>query len=129
MTLASACGTAEAEPVPHVKLGMAPRDVRDRFQPGVPGAWHTAVGIGEDTALEWKANAPPPSGFVDARFEFHLGMLVAIRAHAAGPSREGVSSTAKTVTARAADGSVTVLSRDCPTHKEEAERLASRAPR
>ena len=54
-----------------------------------------------------------------------------VRAHlresAAG---ERVDLTPKTVTVRAPQGSgsdVTILARDCPTHHEEAESLASRA--
>jgi hypothetical protein len=62
-------------------------------------------------------------------------MLVAIRAHlsAAPADPEQVAATAKTVTLRSrspgpeSGTDVTVLSRDCPTHHDEAESLAARA--
>ena len=123
------------EAVPGVRLGMAPRDVRDRFEGAADGGWLTSVGTGtgarDDTVLEWRATGEK-SRATQARFEFHLGMLVAIRAHL----RESIASqridlTAKTVTVRtpAAGGTdVTILARDCPTHHAEAESLAAKAP-
>lgn len=126
------CTRIETDALPNVRLGMAPRDVRDRFEPGGEGAWQTSLGAAaDDTALEWKAKGP--SKVKDARFEFHLGMLVAIRATTTDPApdAEKVSSTPKTVTVRrAAPGGgteIAVLARDCPTHKDEAERLATKA--
>lgn len=125
------CARDEKEAVPNVRLGMAPRDVRERFQPGGEGSWQTALGSGDDTVLEWTAR-DAASPVAQARFEFHLGMLVAIRARLNQTvSREDVSATPKTVTlkapAREGGMSVTVLARDCPTHKDEAESLASKA--
>jgi hypothetical protein len=117
--------------LPNVRLGMAPRDVRDRFQPGGEGSWQTALGAGDDTVLEWTSK-DPKSSVASARFEFHLAMLVAIRARTKGeaPRDELVSLTPRTVTVRskANDGgtSITVLARDCPTHKDEAEAFALR---
>jgi hypothetical protein len=131
---AVACNQEAAnEAVPGVRLGMAPRDVRDRFQGGAEGTWQTKVGGGagasDDTVLEWNA-AGETSRATHARFEFHLGMLVAVRAHLRDPVREPrVDVTAKTVTLRApgAGGTdVTILARDCPTHHEEAEALAAK---
>lgn len=128
------------ESVPGVRLGMTPRDVRDRFEPGGEGSWQTRVGGGagatDDTTLEWSATSE--AGRVGhARFEFHLGMLVAVRAHLRGATGPGgsadVSATPKTVTARVAGGApkggtdVTILARDCPTHHDEAELLAAKA--
>jgi hypothetical protein len=133
VALVTACGSGDAEGVPHVRLGMAPRDVRERFAPGGEGTWQTALGAGDDTAIEWTARDVSSSISISrARFEFHLGMLVAIRAHSAEKSsREKVSTTRKTVTLRApapeGGTSVTVLARDCPTHRDEAERYAARA--
>ena len=130
-----ACGKAEPEGVPNVKLGMAPRDVRDRFAAGDQGTWQTSLPdrASDDTFLDWSSPSPT-SRFDHARFEFHLGMLVAIRAHARDASSgERIDATAKTVTLRrpAAEGGtdVTVLARDCPTHKGEADALAHRAGR
>ena len=131
---------AAGDAVSNVRLGMAPRDVRDRFQPGTEGSWQTALGAGDDTVLEWTAGGRSPEGaskptMLTARFEFHLAMLVAIRARTSDPAppRDEISSTPKTVSlrARAPEGgtSITVLARDCPTHKDEAERLAAKAPR
>jgi hypothetical protein len=111
---------------------MAPRDVRDRFQPGGEGTWQTALGSGDDTVLEWTSK-DPKSSVIHARFEFHLAMLVAIRARTNDPAppSDQIATTAKTVTSRsrAPEGgtSITVLARDCPTHKDEAESLASRS--
>ncbi len=131
---APGCAAEEKAPIPNVRLGMAPRDVRDRFQPGGaadPGSWQTALGAGDDTVLEWTAK-DPRSTIAQARFEFHLGMLVAIRARTnEGRAGESITSTARTVTelAPSSEGGtrVVVLARDCPTHREEAERLASKA--
>jgi hypothetical protein len=131
LVFASGCPREESEAIPNVRLGMSPRDVRERFHPGGEGSWQTALGTGDDTVLEWNARGAGP--VAHARFEFHLGMLVAIRATTNERTvREEVSATPKTVTAKksAPEGgtSVTVLARDCPTHKEEAESLASKAP-
>ncbi len=126
----ASCSREEVEAVPNVRLGMAPRDVRERFQPGGEGSWQTALGSGDDTVIEWTAR-DPRAPVAQARFEFHLGMLVAIRARmneAAG--REEISTTPRTVTIKApapeGGSSVTILARDCPTHKDEAESFAAR---
>lgn len=128
-----ACTRIEPDAIPNVKLGMAPGDVRDRFEPGGQGSWQTSVGAAaDDTALEWKAK-DGSAKVKDARFEFHLGMLVAIRANTndPAPSSEKIATTPSTVSVRrAASGGgteVVVLARDCPTHKEEAASLASKA--
>jgi len=110
---------------------MAPRDVRERFVPGGQGAWQTALGSGDDTALEWTSR-DAATKLREARFEFHLGMLVAIRAHSIEAiNKEEISLTPKTVTilspTREGGGTtVTVLARDCPTHKDEAESIAAK---
>jgi hypothetical protein len=132
----TACTREEAsnEVVPGVRLGMSPRDVRDRFDGGGAGAWQTKVGGGagasDDTVLEWSASGDKTRA-TRARFEFHLGMLVAVRAHL----REGVPATRvdltpRTVTVRTPEAGgtdVTILARDCPTHHDEAEALAAKA--
>lgn len=127
--LVAGCANDEPPPLPNVRLGMAPRDVRERFEPGGPGGWQTSLGPGDDTAIEWTATGP--AKVAHARFEFHLGMLVAMRARTTEPrTTESVATTPKTVTVRrpAVEGGtdVTVLARDCPTHKDEAELLAQR---
>jgi len=112
-----------------VKLGMAPRDVRERFVPGAEGSWQTTVGsAADDTAIEWVGK--PGSRVEKATFEFHLGMLVAVRETTKGAGAEHVSATPKTVTLTRPNGAqteVTILSRDCPTHHVEAENLAKLA--
>ena len=125
---------APNEVVPGVRLGMAPRDVRDRFDGGGEGVWQTKVGGGagasDDTVLEWNASGDKTRA-THARFEFHLGMLVAVRAHLRDPiGASKVDLTPKTVTVRAPEGGgteVTILARDCPTHHDEAEGLAAKA--
>jgi len=131
-----ACSKADAsEALPAVRLGMSPRDVRDRFESGTPGAWQTKLGATptDDTVLEWTAKDPAEARVPSARFEFHLGMLVAVRASLREPvGSEAVAATEKTVSVRApaAKGStLTVLARDCPTHRDEAEQAARRASR
>lgn len=129
MASLTACSRDAPDAIPNVKLGMAPRDVRERFHPSQadPGAWQTAVGSSDDTVLEWTARAPE-TPIREARFEFHLGMLVAIRAKTAERlGREEIATTPKTVTVKAPaneGGTITVLARDCPTHKDEAEGYA-----
>jgi hypothetical protein len=122
------------EVVPGVRLGMAPRDVRDRFDGGGEGTWQTKVGGGagasDDTVLEWSASGEKTRA-TRARFEFHLGMLVAVRAHLRDPiGSQRVDLTPKTVTVRTPEAGgteVTILARDCPTHHDEAEALAAKA--
>ena len=136
LLLLGACSAAPADPVPGVRLGMTPRDVRDRFDPEAAGTWKTNVATGpsanDDTVLEWTSSAgAEKSKATDARFEFHLGMLVAVRAHLReGSTAEHIDTTPRTVTLRTPQGGgteVTLLARDCPTHHEEAESLAARA--
>lgn len=125
------CDTSEAGPFPSVRLGMTPRDVRGRFEPGGEGSWKTGTGAGDDTVLEWRASAPGAK-VPEARFEFHHGMLVAIRARLAdAEDHERVAATVRSVTLRrpaAAGGTeIAVLARDCPSHRQEAESLALKA--
>lgn len=125
------CTRDEPSPFPGIRLGMAPRDVRDRFEQGGLGTWQTRAGTQGDTALEWTATAAA-SPVASARFEFHNGMLVALRARLPEQATgETVRTSAKTVTLRAPapDGgtAVTLIARDCPTHREEAETLMKRA--
>lgn len=92
--------------------------------------WQTTLGSGAEAVLEWSAREPG-TRVERARFEFHLGMLVAIRARLRGGSpAERIDATPKTVTVRrpalAGETDVTVLARDCPAHHHEAEALAAR---
>ena len=126
-------GEARTEDFYGVRLGMTPSDVRDRFDLGPQGTFQLTQGA--DPRLDWTpAVAPRP--VASARFEFHSGMLVAIRAKVdpRSPAGQGprISYTPTIVSARdpGADAvALTVLSRDCPTHKEEATRLVASGPR
>lgn len=120
-----------------VELGMAPREVRDRFD--VKGKFEVQPTLGtsgEDFVMTF---APENvTTLTAARFEFHGGLLVAVRADvtASDPSDRGdalvVTKSAVLHRDRKPDGAhVDLLARDCPTHHAEAEKLvgsASRAP-
>ncbi len=108
--------------MPGVRLGMAPRDVRDRFDGGGEGVWQMKVGGGagasDDTVLEWSASTEK-SRATRARFEFREPVAAS-----------HVDLTPKTVSLRAPEAGgteVTILARDCPTHHDEAEALAAKA--
>jgi hypothetical protein len=132
LALLSCRGAARTDDFFGVRLGMAPREVRDRFDLGAQGTF--VLTEGADPRLDWTptASARPVS---TARFEFHAGMLVAIRARVdpAAPPAEGprISITPQIVSARdpgTGGVAITVLSRECPVHKAEAERIAGSAP-
>lgn len=131
----AACTKSDADAVPGVRLGMAPHDVRERLVTGGDGVWRTKVGAAaDDTAIEWTARNADEARVPHATFEFHLAMLVAVRATVRDPSppaSDTITSTSHTVTLRKAAGpgltDVTVLARDCPTHHDEAEKLVAKA--
>lgn len=110
-----------------LRLGATPDMLRARF-PGV--AFRTE--LGEDVALVTDA---PLAALVEpgARFEFHDGQLVAVRVVLASEhgdaSGDRLVATPGTVLSRTpeADGRVlaVLLSRTCPTHREEAESLVT----
>jgi hypothetical protein len=114
-----------------VRLGMSPRDVRARFAEAGQGTWQTSLGSNatDDTVLEW-ASSSPTSSALRAKFEFHRGMLVAVRANlreALLRSRLEVSPHTVAVQVPSGGGTdVTILARDCPTHHSEAESIAAR---
>lgn len=109
-----------------LRLGMTPDDVRSRFSPGL-GSFRSDA-TGPDPALVWEA-----PGIAPARFEFHDGQLVAVwlvvgeaSDDARGPSLETTPGAVLARTPRP-DGEVSavLLSRTCPTHRLEAERIAA----
>lgn len=112
-----------------VRLGMTPDQVRERFDRGAPSSWRTEI-AGTDLSL-----IRAPSGSLDreARFEFHEGMLVAMRfdlsADAPEASGDPITISTASVTARTRGQggrvSLVVLARDCPTHAEEVSRILS----
>jgi hypothetical protein len=114
------------------RLGMTASAVRARFETPSLGSWDTKPSTAaDDAALEWHASKGPE----EARFEFHSGMLVAVRARVGSDdpaaARAPVEASSMVVRSHGeADGGVvgvTILARDCPTHHDEAERLARRA--
>jgi hypothetical protein len=109
-----------------LRLGMTPDDVRARFSPG-RGSFRSEIS-GTDTALVHEAEGSEP-----ARFEFHDGQLVAVRlvlplgaADASGPALR--TTPGSVLVRRVRDASsveARLLSRTCPTHHGEAERLVA----
>lgn len=130
-----ACGQSEGGTSFHgAKLGMAPRDVRERFDLAPLGAFKI-TSPGDELVLDW-APAHAGEGTVEsARFEFHSGMLVAVRAKLAPRDPEAAGApllaTKTAVVARATSEGVsyTLIARDCPTHREEEKRLLQSAPK
>lgn len=127
-----------------VRLGMSPRDVRDRFSPS-GGTWKSDA-MADDYAIAWAPpRSPAPADPLEATFEFHMGILVAIRAKvppsaapAKGPSyvvtKGGVLRRLETRPTNESPGVasvpytyIDVLARDCPTHHAEAEGFVTAA--
>ncbi|UJR80934.1 hypothetical protein [Sandaracinus amylolyticus] len=114
------------------RLGMTADQVRERFDEGAQASWRTEI-VGPDMTL---IRGPSASLDRETRFEFHNGMLVAIRAELppdADEARGGaVEISPAAVIARTNDGRgrvhLRVLARDCPTHAEEVSRVLSDAP-
>lgn len=110
---------------------MSAKDVRDRFEAPSPGSW--TVTPGEDMFLDWKAVAPSRATLAAARFEFHNGMLVAVRADlpagdalASGPPL--ATSPASVLVREKREGGVgyRLIARDCPAHRDEVSRILAR---
>jgi hypothetical protein len=110
-----------------LRLGLSASDTRERFQAPASGVWSSEAN--PEPSLRWKAD--PPSLIHEAVFEFHQGMLVAIRLstspeapEASGPPIE-VSTARVVARKKEQDGrvSLTVLSRTCPAHATEVNRL------
>jgi hypothetical protein len=116
-----------------VRLGMTPSDVRARCDlVGEFDASTTAEG-GEYVLDFSPQDATEAADVRSARFEFHDGLLVAIRAEL-GPEDpwaedEGVTVTESTVRETTEQSSgrvrVTLIARNCPTHVDEVRRLLS----
>ncbi len=81
--------------------------------------------------LRWKPTTDARGGPLAAQFEFHMGLLMAIRADltpgdvaANGPAFELSESTVVVREATPAGPvHLTVIARSCPTHAKEAERF------
>ncbi len=115
------------------KLGMAPRDVRDRFDLAALGAFKI-TSPGDELVLDWAPSRTGEGTVESARFEFHAGMLVAVRARLAQRDPEAAGSpllatkTAVVARTRAEGVGYTLLARDCPTHRDEEKRLLQQGP-
>jgi hypothetical protein len=127
-------GAGDAATVRGVRLGMTPREVRERFAAPGAGQWR-AGSEGGEVVLEWSpaGGAAAAEGEV-ARFEFHSGMLVAVRMvlPASDPDAQGATLGVSSASVMARRGltngrvEMTLLARDCPTHAAEVRRLLAR---
>lgn len=125
MQLVSMLGTDPRPSVVGVRLGMTADEVRRRVDERGSGTWTSAVVDGD-----WHLEHVAADG--SERFEIHEGQLVAVRAEGlvgrdrpASPAREV---TPGSVLVRTVEGDrvrITLLSRACPTHRAEAERLVA----
>lgn len=106
-----------------VRLGMTATDVRQRVEERGPGEWSTRLEGGD-----WVLERSTPHEH--ATFELHDGQLVAVRIEGpiavdlpATPPYELTDGSVLVRTVRGDQVETTLLSRACPTHHEEAERL------
>ncbi len=118
-----------------VRLGMTPSEVRDRFD--LKGSFGVeAAAANDDVGMRFTPASH--ESVASAKFEFHMGALVAVRADVdesdASASGDEVVVTRGAVLHRSPiDKSVRPpvvhvdwLSRDCPTHKVEADSLVKK---
>ncbi len=122
-----ACDDARVPDFHGVALGMSPRDLRARFD--VAGKFEADPGaVGDD--FKMKFTPEKTATVTSAIFEFHMGVLVAIRADLSPNDSfaKGAATLAtKTIVLHRAPSPESVhvdeLARDCPTHHAEAESL------
>jgi hypothetical protein len=117
-----------------VRLGLSLSDTRTRFQTPDAGVW--SLQSSPEPVLEWSSGQGEASPVRRATFEFHNGMLMAIRLQvaatnpeAAGPELEVGATRVLHRQRQEGLATVTVLSRTCPTHAAEVRALLSGAPR
>ncbi len=130
----AACSASTIPDFYGVRLGMSPRDVRERFAGG-PGTW-TSEATRDDYAVHWSAASGHEGSLPDAAiFEFHTGALVAVRADlpasasfASGRALIVTKSGVLKVSHASGKLHADLLARDCPTHATEAAALAAAAP-
>lgn len=136
-SLALACSKGAPVEFHGVKLGMQPGDVRARFD--LPsGHWKNDGGTstvgGGALKLTWKRDSGS-EGPEEAVFEFHNGLLVAIRAHYAAGAQDAFANgaarleTSSTVLARDEQGGakdVRWIAKDCPEHADEVRAILSK---
>ena len=112
-----------------VRLGMTVRDVRARFDAVGVGQWESTVT--DDMILKWRPGPDARSDPSSAQFEFHMGLLMAIRADlppgdaAATGSPFELSDSAVVTREPTPNGLVhlTAIARSCPIHAKEADAL------
>ncbi len=113
-----------------VRLGMTLSQVRDRFEH--PGGWSTAVGDDGLVLLHWSPEGP--SELREVSFEFHEGLLVALRGKVSGAFRDPSLNGSDPLTVDVAvvrqvtenqDGSrdLLLIARSCPSHRAEVATL------
>jgi hypothetical protein len=112
-----------------VRLGMTPSDVRARYE--LPGDFRATTTEEGDYLLDFAPDETSEASVHSARFEFHLGLLVALRAEIA-PGDPWADDRGVTVTESAVRETteespdrvqVTLIARNCPTHADEVQRL------
>lgn len=125
MQLVAALGADPRPSVLGIRLGMTADEVRRRMDERGPGTWTTAVVDGD-----WHLEHVAADG--TERFEIHEGQLVAVRAEGVAgrdrPTAPAREVTPGSVLVRTVEGDrvqITLLSRACPTHRIEAERLVT----
>ncbi len=128
------CNREEREERFGLRLGMTPAEVRASLV--IPGAFETNAGDA-DLVLTFVPSEDdrPREGLSSARFEFHGGVLVAARAQleTSAPLASGApfEVTPNALTRReSSHGGVRLhwISRHCPTHAAEVERLLAQQP-
>ena len=131
-----AANTARIDEIHGVRLGMTATEVERRFDAAPEGRWNAAPGC-EGGALEWApSEGASPRHPRWARFEFHEGMLVAVRLRASGddPNARGgrLSSTTGAVLAHeplpGGTVAIALLARGCPDQQDEIQQLISGGP-
>jgi len=132
--LGSSATAVEREGLHGVRLGLSIAQVRARFDVATFGDFGAAFGCAEP-GLEWVARPGSETTVRRARFEFHMGMLAAMRLRVSEQDRAAhgppLESAHLTVLGRhgAADGSTAIvwLLRECETHAAEVAELQGRA--
>lgn len=114
-----------------IRLGMSVADVRSGLR--AHGTFAARPNGESGWALDWQGS--DDSSLKRATFEFHEGLLVAVRAEvdradplASAPGTTVTSGVVRRVTRRADGGfDVLILARACPAHADEVRRLISGA--
>lgn len=117
------------------RLGMTIADVRGRFESRSSGEFSARPNGESGWAIDWVSTSPAATTIQRATFEFHEGLLVAVRAEVDrnDPLASFVGTTATAGTVRRVSSrsdttfDVLLIARACPTHAAEVRNLL-RAP-